>query len=353
MRKRARLIISMQYDGLRRMIQTPQSLPELVNAPLQHEFHQFNDYIGWVRGLFGVTNHDCLTSDKSFHSLQRSVNLGTVHLGWSQYSSGMRLTTTIEQKLLVTFNHAGMVGFRVGKQKQTPPAHAGVIVTSPTEGHYLRGPGGGLWITTSPQTLIQTAQAMYGPPAGRQLQDRLIQPLHFHSFSHGPSAPMARGLSQAVRMVDSMMAPDTALPAALRLDDLLSRQLVLMICPELGERSKGQARPSGSLDMLLEWMVAHLREPLSLSELERQSGYSRRSLQRAFQERFGCGPMQWLRKRRLEQALTQLTNPQPRDTVSLIAQRCGYLSLSSFSRDFNQHYGQQPSAMLRSGIQSR
>ena len=44
------------------------------------------------------------------------------------------------------------------------------------------------------------------------------------------------------------------------------------------------------------------RTPISLSQLEERSGYSRRHIQLSFQQRFGCWPIQWIRQQRLEQA---------------------------------------------------
>jgi AraC-like DNA-binding protein len=37
------------------------------------------------------------------------------------------------------------------------------------------------------------------------------------------------------------------------------------------------------------------------------------------------------------------------DTVSAVAERCGFNSLSAFSRDFNKHFGLRPSQVLREG----
>ena len=70
------------------------------------------------------------------------------------------------------------------------------------------------------------------------------------------------------------------------------------------------------------------------------------SLQLAFQRRFGCGPMQWLRQQRLAAAHERLENPLPADTVSSISQAVGYRSLASFSCEFQRYYGCRPSALL-------
>ena len=92
-------------------------------------------------------------------------------------------------------------------------------------------------------------------------------------------------------------------------------------------------------------------QPLSLSQLEARSGYSRRALQRAFQQRFGCGPMQWLHRRRLELALERRSCAGATNSVSAIARRCGYLCLARFSRDFSRVYGRGPSEILRANEQ--
>jgi hypothetical protein len=81
-------------------------------------------------------------------------------------------------------------------------------------------------------------------------------------------------------------------------------------------------------------------------ELEQRSHYSRRSLQYAFKARFGCGPMQYLRRQRLWLARRRLEEPGPECSVGSIASVCGYLSLASFSRDFQRCFGIPPSSLL-------
>lgn len=101
------------------------------------------------------------------------------------------------------------------------------------------------------------------------------------------------------------------------------------------------------LDRLLDYITLHLSDPLPLKVLESQSNYSRRSLHYAFRDRFGCSPMQWIRQQRMQLALQSLQNPQCQDTVSTVASKCGYCSLSRFRIDFERTYGCKPSAVLR------
>jgi AraC-like DNA-binding protein len=226
-------------------------------------------------------------------------------------------------------------------------------MVTPTQGHYIRSKGGGILLTTTPAALVQTAQAMQGPLAAKLLLQRLKEPLTFFAYGDEAEPSLPRSLVRSLHLVDSLLTPRGTLPAALRLDDLICRQLVLMLCPELSvEELIAEAVPSTTgFELLLEWLSSRVAEPVSLSEMEVRSGYSRRSLQRAFQQRFGCGPMQWLRRRRLELALEQLSRASASDSVAAIANRCGYLSLASFSRDFSRAYGRRPSEILQASQQ--
>ena len=105
--------------------------------------------------------------------------------------------------------------------------------------------------------------------------------------------------------------------------------------------------PNQIFDELMEWILADLTRPLTLTELERRSCYSRRALQYLFRSRFGQGPMQWLREQRLQAVWTRLKAGAPGDTVGSIAQQYGFVSSSSFARRFQATFGQSPSQVLR------
>lgn len=142
----------------------------------------------------------------------------------------------------------------------------------------------------------------------------------------------------------------------LQIDDLIYRTLALLLCPGLDEvLQSGQRLPGAAssreriFDDLLEWIDANLCQPISLSELEQRSGYSRRNLQLVFHQRFGCGPIQWVRQQRLERARQALLHSQASDTVAGIAARFGFSSLAVFSRDFQARFGLRASELLREG----
>jgi AraC-like DNA-binding protein len=153
-------------------------------------------------------------------------------------------------------------------------------------------------------------------------------------------------------LLDQGLVRDPLLLRHLQIEDVLYRSMALLLLPRLDqalENDQTSAVPARQriLQELLEWIDAHLATPITLTQLEQRSGYGRRSLQIAFQERYGCGPMQWIRLRRLELARQSLLSPHPTDTVSAIAQRSGYANLASFSRDFFKTFGVRPSELLR------
>jgi AraC-like DNA-binding protein len=158
----------------------------------------------------------------------------------------------------------------------------------------------------------------------------------------------------ALAMVDNSVRIGLGVPhPMLRLDDLILRCVAGLLFPQLSQPLSAQDNLVGSRDLrrtvqaLMEWMTARLDQPISLSEIEERSHYGRRAIQMGFRAEVGCGPMQWLRRQRLQLAYQQLHNPGPDCTVTSVAHACGYLNLASFSREFRQRFGMPASELLR------
>lgn len=65
------------------------------------------------------------------------------------------------------------------------------------------------------------------------------------------------------------------------------------------DRADPDHRGDHPFEALLEWVQVHLHTPITPTELSRRSAYSQRNLQYLFQRRFGCSPMQWVKRQRL------------------------------------------------------
>lgn len=153
--------------------------------------------------------------------------------------------------------------------------------------------------------------------------------------------------------IASDLAPHPALIHQLQIDLQIQRLAIALAFPEyrcsgpLKQPSTEVAPENDPLEAVLHYIDQHLAEPLTLSDLEAASNYSRRALQYAFRQRLGCTATQWIRAQRLDRARTLLLNANDGDTVTGIAQACGYRSMGLFSVEFQQRFHIKPSAILR------
>ncbi|MFG1403590.1 helix-turn-helix domain-containing protein [Xanthobacter sediminis] len=192
--------------------------------------------------------------------------------------------------------------------------------------------------------LLSTARAMLrDDEAGLDLQRPSILPL--------AAGPMNFDLllRSACRAFDACsMNPVAA--AALAVDDTLYRTICAML---LRERLFAEAMPSvtrsgidAGLDLACEYILANLGGRISMTDLERISGLSTRTLQYAFQKRFGCTPVTWIRNERLTAARALLLAADEKTTVTDAALAFGFSNLGNFSRYYSDKFGEYPSQTL-------
>lgn len=96
---------------------------------------------------------------------------------------------------------------------------------------------------------------------------------------------------------------------------------------------------------LLETMQHHFHQPLQLNEFAILCGRSLSSFKRDFKQHFGTSPGRWLIKKRLDYATQLLGNPHT--TVTEVCFACGFGDLSHFIRSFGQHYNVSPKQWQR------
>lgn len=102
-----------------------------------------------------------------------------------------------------------------------------------------------------------------------------------------------------------------------------------------------------TVDRACEYALSHLDEPLTILELCRALGASRRKLQYCFQETLGINPVAYLRALRLNAARRELRNgSSPVSSVQDVAARWGFWHLSRFSSEYREMFGERPSQTL-------
>jgi len=211
----------------------------------------------------------------------------------------------------------------------------------------------GVIFSFNPDALVPVAAAIAGPGFDSiSFMAVLEQPAILGRRSDERRQHLHELLMQTLALIDSAMQALGDVNQMMRLDDLIKRLMVMLLVPDLFEIG---SPPSPSLASssafphrdLVDWIMANLDQPISLTDMEQRSCYSRRSLQYTFKQHYGCGPMQWLRQQRLEKAMRLLQESGGQLGLSQVAQSCGYISQSSFSRDFLKRFGQRPSKVRR------
>jgi AraC-like DNA-binding protein len=206
----------------------------------------------------------------------------------------------------------------------------------------------GVCVVVSPLLMLDKAASMAGG-TGRisyGLRSFLERPALL-DVAEGYGLSILDMLLKYFAFLESVVISFGTVPEMLCLDDLLLRQLLLLIDNSLlGADDFLLADDSPGFAELLDWMQAQCHAPLCLSDLEARSGYSRRNLQRIFKLRFGCGPMQWLRKQRLLLARQKLEFAPLTTGVQKVALECGYIDIRAFSRDYRKAFSVSPRTHL-------
>ncbi|MFM1908499.1 MAG: hypothetical protein RLZZ591_2176 [Pseudomonadota bacterium] len=204
-----------------------------------------------------------------------------------------------------------------------------------------------LSISLDPGRLVNTAQAMLGLDSNEavnlQLDQARIASLHAFGFDFDAVFRHLCGF------IDALGGHARALELS-GLDDLFYRNIVLMLRPDLfapmisGEgKAARDPQHRHELDLVCDYITAHLGDRIALSDLERVSGMSSRGLQYAFLNRFGCSPMQWLRGARLDRARIALVNLDENQSITETALNHGFSKPSDFAEHYRRRFGELPS----------
>ena len=98
-----------------------------------------------------------------------------------------------------------------------------------------------------------------------------------------------------------------------------------------------------------DFLLAHLEEPVPVTQVAQSAQVSLRTLHRAFRKHHGIGPMRWLRERRLDAVQRELLVASPVETtVTEVALRYGFDHLGRFGQQYRRSFGETPSQTLAS-----
>ena len=328
------------------------SIPLLGHSWLRQTILDPQEWAEAVCATTPVRICEPLQTTQPFRNDSAILRLGQVVVVATQ---GSAISLATEQhpfaQLLIPYRGWGL--WRLERTSYENPMGESVLYLPPAPLRLENDVTSGVALNISPASLVSTALTMAGPeglPAGRlsvfQQPKRLL-------MSDPGSARLINGLYSLLLTLDQLSSTPGTDMELLRFDDVLIRLVVLLLLPELRQdpphrlELDASAAARNKLKNLLEWIETHLEAPISLSDLEAQVHWSRRTLQYAFHQAFGCSPMQWVRRRRLHRAMQRLSHPQPGDCVIAIGRSVGFGSAVSFSREFRRLYGCTPSSVFR------
>ncbi|WP_083921800.1 AraC family transcriptional regulator [Kiloniella laminariae] len=87
----------------------------------------------------------------------------------------------------------------------------------------------------------------------------------------------------------------------------------------------------------------NLSDFITVDDISTAAGVSGRCLQLAFQHNFGCSPLQYLRRLRLNLAHCELMKAERKTSVSEVAYGLGFTHLGRFAIAYRETFGQSPS----------
>ena len=94
------------------------------------------------------------------------------------------------------------------------------------------------------------------------------------------------------------------------------------------------------LDAVVTYVRSHLDEKLTVARLSRVACMSESGFYRAFRNELDCSPVEFINGERLKLAASLLLDPGL--SIREIALRCGFNSVSYFTRLFGEYYGTSP-----------
>lgn len=109
---------------------------------------------------------------------------------------------------------------------------------------------------------------------------------------------------------------------------------------EVGASMEGTGKLSETLKQIKEYLDEGFATELRITELQKKYGFSSAYLRRTFAASYGYSPKEYLERLRNEHATRRLLYTG--DTISDVAQACGYPDVYQFSKAFKKRNGMSP-----------
>lgn len=290
----------------------------------------------------GTTRYRAADPDRPFRSLSSMVQTGSLTMTCTA-STAVTFEVANPPYAILILPLAGSTRVTQGRREVVYQAHKTAAFMPAQDSSGIATRRSAVGIAVRPDVLEPLACHMLGrDPGGAPLLE-LAAPRALPLVSGGVRFdPIFRHLMGLVDQYAS--SPD--LLARSGLEDAIHRAAIMLLHPELFHAQEEKHRPERRKTALAcDYIRANLDRKITLTELEQISGLSPRLLQYAFQERYGCSPMQWVTGQRLETVHSALMSAPPGATVSAIASHY-FGNMGDFARKYRDRFGEPPSVTL-------
>jgi len=227
------------------------------------------------------------------------------------------------------------------------------VVSSPV-GHSTRSQTGSsrLTLSVTRATMLKQLEALLGDAPKGALEFAPAMDLHSRAGQR-----LSRHVQLALMDLTDLGEPDFAPCSPLLLsmyEQLMITDLLLWQHHTYIDRLH-DVRPQldpANVKRAIDFIEAHLREPITLGDITRAAGVPGRTLLQNFKDHRGTSPMRYLRDARFERVREALLRAQDQ-SVTQVAMRWGFYHLGRFAVDYRKRFGEMPSETQARGRRER
>ena len=163
---------------------------------------------------------------------------------------------------------------------------------------------------------------------------------HLATFRFTPSRHLAQVAEQILKPPASMAGELLTLHRNSHAFDIMCEACSVLVQEDEAAPHQPTALSRRQSEKVRDYILAHVREELSLDRIARAVGISTSSIQRHFKDRFGITVSDFIRQERLESARAALESEGI--PIAQAAYLAGYRNPSSFTTAFKKAYGVSP-----------
>lgn len=309
------------------------------------ESHDLDEARERVARVFCPHGLNMLRPRVALNACHHSVTLHRdVSLNYVQYGPAVQIDPGyLRDFFLLQIPLRGGAEIRCGAQQVMATTRLASL-PSPTEPLAMR------WADDSPHLILRLGRAAVLAQLAALLQAPVHDALVF-DLGVPLDDPALAALLQFIAYLRSSLDAGSALaPGSLlaqHAEAYLLTSLLLSAPHNHSAALAGQAQRSllpRSVRRAQDYMAGHADQVLTLAAVCNAAGCSARSLQQAFRQHLGQGPMDFLRDLRLDRVRAELLSAEA--SVRATAERYGFLHLGHFAAQYRSRFGERPSDTL-------